>query len=161
MTTKSLPAVTMTAVDPLAFQCAFCSNAATVASYLGTNRITTACDNPGHRDRAQWDAQQEAQNEQRNRNVERILAASTNHLPESLCDSLDDQPGVICYRLASNRSGEHTGWLLWVPADPHEVTTKTPAEIRRLWKYAMDRRCVYVLLDRDADVIDDLPTWDW
>jgi hypothetical protein len=28
-------------------------------------------------------------------------------------------------------------------------------------QYAQDLGCEYVLFDRDAEVIDDLPSWDW
>jgi hypothetical protein len=53
---------------------------------------------------------------------------------------------------------------MWVPPDPdcHAADyPQLPAEVLTVQRYAREHACDYVLFDQDADVIDDLPTWDW
>jgi hypothetical protein len=104
--------------------------------------------------------------------VRRVLDASTEHLPRQIAAQLPSWPGVIAYPLST--SDEHFGWLLWVPDDPEARAAEypddpdsedsqdgVPAEVLTLWRYARSLGCDYVLLDRDAERIDGLPTWDW
>jgi hypothetical protein len=88
-----------------------------------------------------------------------ILDLSTAHLPEHLgSHGLSGQDGVIAYDLVGY------GWLMWVPQHPDSHANDYrgfPAEVRTIQRYARERGCDYVLFDQDADVLDDLPTWDW
>jgi hypothetical protein len=69
---------------------------------------------------------------------------------------------VIAYRMGRS---EHTGWLMWVPNEPDayaaEHTEGPPAEVLAVQRYARTLDCDYVLFDRDADQVADLPAWDW
>ena len=52
------------------------------------------------------------------------------------------------------------GWLMRVPADPDSHTDehpRRPADV--LQRYARHRGGDFVLLDQNAEVLDDLPTW--
>lgn len=99
-------------------------------------------------------------------NIRSLLELSTAHLPQHLGDqdsetALDAQTGVVAHLI------EH-GWLLWVPTDPQETADSypdekdaVPAEVLAIQLYARANHCDYVLFDRDADVDDNLPTWEW
>jgi hypothetical protein len=90
-------------------------------------------------------------------NIYLLLDLSTTHLPEHLRDDLDSVDGLTARALPF-------GWLLWVPEDPDahaaDYADAFPAEVLLIQRYARGLRCDYVLLDRDADTDDQLPTWD-
>jgi len=95
----------------------------------------------------------------------KMLDLSTAHLPENVCQNLNDYPGVT----ADERS--MYGWLGWVPEDidahlaeyndVREPEELPPSELVTIWRYAQAHGCKYVLLDRDANLNPDLPTWEW
>jgi hypothetical protein len=92
-----------------------------------------------------------------------VLDLSTSHLPQHLAShGLSRVDGVTAYPLGTH--GHCYGWLLWVPPEPDSHALDypdLPVEILALQRYARERGCDYVLLDQDAEVIDDLPTWNW
>lgn len=110
--------------------------------------------------------------------VRLVLDLSTAHLPEDVCRDLNSYEGVVAYPLTS-KSGIDYGWLLWVPDDPDAHVTEyrvdagpgdphdgdsyewPPSEVLTIWRYARRRGCDYIILDRDAPTVGDLPTWDW
>ncbi|GGN38082.1 hypothetical protein GCM10010109_64590 [Actinoplanes campanulatus] len=87
-----------------------------------------------------------------------VLDLSTNHLPRNVCDALDSYYGVTAH-------DTEYGWFLHVPSmlsehrDHHADTV--PDAVWRLWEYANDFGALYIRLDRDADRVDALPSWDW
>ncbi len=107
----------------------------------------------------------------------RMLDLSTAHLPKEVAEDLTAYDGVIAYPLST--SDAEYGWLLWVPehpdqraadygeadADPQDVIDGTadgiPAAVLAIWHYARAAGCDYVLLDRGAERVAGLPTWDW
>lgn len=95
-----------------------------------------------------------------------VLDASTAHLPQEVCENLNGYDGVIAYALST--SNDHYGWLLHVPENPDEHASDydedpdgVPAEVLTVQRYARGLGCDYVLLDRDAEQVNGLPTWDW
>lgn len=51
------------------------------------------------------------------------------------------------------------GWFFWVGAfDAHDGT---PEDLEVIVGLARQQGCHYVMLDADADVFADLPTYDW
>ncbi len=91
--------------------------------------------------------------------IRRVLDLSTAHLPEHLgSHGLSGQDGVTAYDL------DGYGWLMWVPPDPDSHAAdypRLPTEVLTIQRYARQCGCDYVLFDQDADIIDDLPTWNW
>ena len=90
--------------------------------------------------------------------VRRLLDLSTAHLPQHLgSDGLSAADGVTAYQLAY-------GWLMWVPEDPDRHAAdypELPPEVLTVQRYARRHGCDYVLFDRDADTVADLPTFTW
>lgn len=86
--------------------------------------------------------------------IVKVLDLSTAHIPEQYSQCLHEMQAedVIAYQHSEY------GYLMWVPAGEHD---RAPTEIQRIIDFARSLGCEYVLFDRDADVIDDLPHWDW
>ena len=85
-----------------------------------------------------------------------LLELSTAHLPPQVADRLSRIPGV-------HACATVYGWLMWVP-DPGDDPSTVPGGcdvLVPIQRYAQALGCAYVLFDRDAEVIDDLPSWDW
>jgi hypothetical protein len=106
--------------------------------------------------------------------IMRVLDLSTAHLPREVCADLPGYDRVIAYPLST--SDDHHGWLPWVPPEPAHHADQTDQTdhgehadqadaglvgVDGIWRYARKLRCEYVLIDRDAQVIDALPTWPW
>jgi hypothetical protein len=91
-------------------------------------------------------------------NIRLMLDLSTAHLPEDVCDNLDGYENVTAHHCTY-------GWLLWVPDDPDEscsaMRVPVPDVVLTIQRYARAAGCDYVLFDRDGDIDDQLPTWDW
>jgi hypothetical protein len=86
-----------------------------------------------------------------------MLDLSTAHLPEQILNNLNGYDGVI----ATERE---YGALLHVPSDPAETEQDygtIPTEVLAVQLYARRHGCDYVLFDADAEIDDNLPSWDW
>ena len=88
--------------------------------------------------------------------VRKFLEVSTANVPAEIAEAIDG-----CYFARKpTMSGEY-GWLFHVPEDltqPEGLNSKAFDNILAL---AQDAGCDYVLFDRDTDVVDWLPTFDW
>ncbi len=82
--------------------------------------------------------------------VRRFLDVSTAHLPEPLVHNLDRHPGIRAYE-------NEYGWFMYAHEGPGE---HVPAEVVTLMRFARAHGCDYILLDRDSEIIDGLPSWD-
>ena len=51
------------------------------------------------------------------------------------------------------------GWLIYCDDEPANLDC--PEEIKDIMRFVKKSGHDYVLLDRDADAVDDLPTWEW
>lgn len=92
--------------------------------------------------------------------VRKFLDLSTAHLPPDVGrNGPNSYDGVIAY------NADGYGWFMWVPDDVQERIDETegviPEAIVTIWKYARERGCDYVLLDRDGPQNADLQTWEW
>ncbi len=104
--------------------------------------------------------------------IRKFVDLSTAHLPQHVLAELTSFNGVIAHPTP------HGAWL-WVPDDPQSYTDDYAADFRAgeadgddfgdgsapeilvVQLYARSLGCDYVLFDRDADIDDALPTWDW
>jgi hypothetical protein len=92
-----------------------------------------------------------------------VLDLSTAHLPPHIRDGLPRYAGVVAYSLST--SDDQYGWLLWVPYSPDgHASDRRRGASAGAGDPALrppGRGCDYVLLDRDAEKVAELPTWDW
>jgi hypothetical protein len=94
-----------------------------------------------------------------------VMDLSTAHLRPYQRAGLTRLPGVIAYTLLDVDDDE-IGYLLHVPvlADEDAETAAwlaqiVPPEVQAVIDYGRRWGCDFVRLDRDADMVDDLPTY--
>lgn len=96
-----------------------------------------------------------------------ILDISTGHVTLKSREWLDAQAVIsTAYRdeakdeaPISTIAGFGYGWFL--TANPSEsALERMPEDVKAIVEYARSQRCDYVVLDRDADAVDDLPTYE-
>lgn len=90
----------------------------------------------------------------------RTLDLSTAHLTEVLGG---DDAGILTLKGVNVQSLTH-GFLLLVPDNIDERITEVPdipEIIVGIWRFAKHHDCAFVLIDADADTVDELPTYDW
>lgn len=77
---------------------------------------------------------------------------STAHLTDATRERMCRDFGCVFSR--------DEGWLLHVPAADAEPLDTLPADVAALHDWCRARSVVYVMLDCDADAVDDMPTYD-
>lgn len=95
-----------------------------------------------------------------------ILDLSTGHVSFPSRDWLDAQSAIsLAYRKEEDEppiatiAGFGYGWFL--TANPTEgAAEQMPADIQKILEYARTQNCDYVVLDRDGDTVDDLPSFE-
>ncbi len=95
-----------------------------------------------------------------------ILDISTAHVSISSREWLDKQSAIsLAYRTVTDErpvatiAGFGYGWFL--TANPPEGACEAmPDDINRLLEYARAQNCDYVVLDRDADTVEELPEFE-
>lgn len=86
-----------------------------------------------------------------------LLILSTSHVTAATAMRLTDGP-VSDWPVSGAPYGPY-GWFCY--AHDEDVEGNIPVEMMNVFRFARVNGCGYVLFDRDADVIDELPTWDW
>lgn len=88
--------------------------------------------------------------------IRNFLTLSTGHVTKATSEMLDNTKlenwpvfgGII----------STVGWFMYA----HEETEQeNPADLLVVFEYARKHNCPYVMFDCDADVIDELPFYDW
>jgi hypothetical protein len=101
--------------------------------------------------------------------VEKMMCLSTGHITEETAKAfatLEDlsPPPAWLQRLIVYLHGEY-GWLLCIGGDAVDhidlVNDGVPEELYGVMKHAHAHDCEWLLLDQDADLIDELPHFDW
>lgn len=86
--------------------------------------------------------------------VEKYLDISTGHISKDTADWLDTDPrGIIMHP-----KGEY-GWFVY--AMQEELDDDVPLDLVKVLVYAKSIGCVWVILDADGELIDELETFDW
>lgn len=93
-------------------------------------------------------------------NIRNFLILSTSHIKQETAEELD------CAEYYSGNSSvlaggpfSEYGWFMY--AQDCNPDGKVPSELMDVFAYANAHDCDYVLFDRDAEVIEELPTWEW
>jgi hypothetical protein len=90
-------------------------------------------------------------------NIEKMLVLSTAHITEKTKDWLEQLPeAFIVY------PKEEYGFFipLW-EGILKEKKGEIPNELHNIMVYAKKKDCDWIMLDRDAFIIDDLPLYEW
>lgn len=53
------------------------------------------------------------------------------------------------------------GFMIWVPSDKKTIIGKPSDGLSAILNYAQSQGCAYVMFDRDGDVIEGLPVYNW
>lgn len=93
---------------------------------------------------------------------ETMITLSTAHITEETSHLLDDEWVVDKWGLIVYAKGSY-GWFIHIPEDVDFSTEdcKTPQDLRRCIQYTINVDCEWLCLDRDGDIVDELPTYDW
>lgn len=85
-----------------------------------------------------------------------MLEASTSNLTESTVEWLNNETLVV-YPKATY------GFFLAVPSeeDGEGFDHEWPEDLKTLVQFARDRRCEWVMIDRDVEPLRELPTYEW
>lgn len=96
--------------------------------------------------------------------IEKMLTLSTAHVSEDtaalLEDTLQQTLGTapfICFQK------DDYGWFVHVPADVsmRESLDTFPEDLRTCMDHARAEGCTWLMFDRDADLVEGLPAYDW
>lgn len=82
-----------------------------------------------------------------------LLILSTSHVSETTARMLDATPVTNWPAPGGHYNGY--GWFLYAGHD------EGPEDLRKLFDFARNNLCHYILLDRDASVVEELPVYDW
>lgn len=93
--------------------------------------------------------------------IRSVLELSTAHLPEEYGSELSNES--LDKQMYLSADALECGFLLWLPSDPEDYYEgeDIPPEIVRVMTYARSHGAQYVRFDRDAEIVPDLPTWEW
>jgi len=91
--------------------------------------------------------------------IEKMLVISTAHVTKETATALDRR-GATMGGLLSYPHGEY-GWMFYIAYVEKVDEDIVPDELMAAARYAQGLGCTWLLLDRDAGAIADLPTWEW
>ena len=87
----------------------------------------------------------------------KMLVLSTSHVTAATARLLDHTPRPD-WPVSGGPHGLY-GWFCY--AHDEDPQGNIPLEMMNVFWFARENECDYVLFDRDADVIDELPVWEW
>ncbi len=90
----------------------------------------------------------------------KMLALSTAHVTKKTAELMDAGKieGVVLYN-----KGEY-GWFIYIPEDSDEIVElqgKIPNDLYECMYFASDNWFDWLMFDRDVEVIDKLPEYQW
>lgn len=84
--------------------------------------------------------------------ITKVLEISTAHIKEDTAKWLSQEDCL----LVSYEKGEY-GWIVLVPEEGETI----PQDLQQIFEVARSNGCNWVMLDRDAFTIENLPVYDW
>lgn len=88
--------------------------------------------------------------------ITKVLELSTQHICKNTATLLDN---TLTTQIAAYQKKEF-GWFIYVSSEENE-NTDIPNDLSHIINFARLNNCSWVMLDRDCDTIDQLPTFDW
>lgn len=90
--------------------------------------------------------------------ISKMLTLSTAHIKKSTADFLNDSDGT---GLISYMKKEF-GWFIYLNTEYiKEIASSIPEDLERVIKFAQDNDCLWLCLDRDGNLIKELPAYEW
>ena len=89
--------------------------------------------------------------------ISKLLVLSTAHITENTTRQLENTPS--CDWPMSGGEYSEYGWFMRSGFEDRPVGL--PDDLWKLFVFAKDQGCDYLLLDRDGPVLDELPQYDW
>lgn len=89
---------------------------------------------------------------------ETIITLSTGHISEETTNILDNDElnGINVYK-----KGEY-GWIIYILDEKQEGSLKElPEDLKEVIRFARDKKSKMICLDRDAELVNDLPVFNW
>ncbi|HDX9674129.1 TPA: hypothetical protein ROY08_001386 [Bacillus cereus] len=88
--------------------------------------------------------------------ITKVLELSTHHISEVSACLLNTSmiSGIIVYHK------EKYGWFIYVSSEEEE-NEQIPDDLNEILKFARSNDCLWIMLDRDYDTINELPTFEW
>jgi len=86
--------------------------------------------------------------------IQLLLVTSTSHVTDQEAQALTDH----------GYSRDQSGWFFYVGGEDHDASPEIARKSRGLFAVILCARvngCHYVLLDRDAETLTGVPTYDW
>jgi len=97
----------------------------------------------------------------------RMLVLSTGHVTRGTARDLEDycNPGTLGEHRPRTvpiafAKGEY-GWIIAILPDREEDFARWTDDLLAIRKLAIEAGCTWIMLDRDADTVEGLPTYDW
>lgn len=90
--------------------------------------------------------------------IEKILTLSTHNISEGTAEWLDSQL-YNKEQVLTVYSKKEYGWFVPVYSSVLEKTI--PEDLMKIAKYALDLGCQWIMFDRDVDVNEELPSFEW
>lgn len=86
--------------------------------------------------------------------VQKMLVLSTAHISRETALYLDNYQSI-------GYSKDEYGWFIPITDVDTQYRNGWPDDLWAIRKFAIAHGCSWIMLDRDADTIDGLETWDW
>ena len=93
---------------------------------------------------------------------ETMVTLSTAHIQEETSKKLETElfgwyMGLDVYSLSTYEAG---GWMIWVDSSA-DGDDEVPEELTALLKFCKEKQVDWLRLDRDGEIIPELPTFEW
>lgn len=88
----------------------------------------------------------------------KMMTLSTFHIKPETAVLLERKSFVFNTGLVVYEKGEY-GWFIWIPEFIGECNI--PEDIITCMRFAKDNGCAWMCLDRDGDVFDEIPCYEW
>lgn len=92
------------------------------------------------------------------------MELSTAHISSNSAEFLNDEAMLRKAGMIAYSKGDSEGWFVWVPddmSDGYYNKKLIPESLWRCIEYASENNCCYLMLDASAEVIEDLPEYEW
>lgn len=93
--------------------------------------------------------------------IRKLLVLSTSHVTKATADLLNSTDAVTSWPWCGGPYGEY-GWMFYCAEENNgEGDRHIPDDLFAVMQFARANGCDNVLLDRDSEPVDGLPTWEW